>query len=90
MTTTTEKINLTARYNAQKEAKRAEAKANAIEYVNFELIPHLLRLADAGKCFTVETPPCGIYIEDVFEILSKKVECSISAIGCNGQFSVSW
>lgn len=89
-TTTTEKINLTARYNAQKEAKRAEAKTRAIEYVNSELIPRLLKLADSGSCFTVETPPRGTYIEDIFEVLGEKVECSMSITGYRGQFSISW
>lgn len=89
-TTTTERINLTARFEAREEAKRAEAKAKAVEYVNSELIPQLIKLADAGQRFTVKTPPRGTYIEDIFEALGEKVECSMSTTGYRGQFSVSW
>lgn len=89
-TTTTKKIDLTAKTEAYYAAKRAEKRARGIAYVEETLLPQLTALAETGSRFCCTKPPVDVDLDDVIKAIHERANCRASRSGYQGKISISW
>lgn len=89
-TTTTAKIDLSARANAYYTKQKSLKKEQAIAFVEQTAIPYLTKLADEGKRNCVMSFPNELYHSDVIEALYGRAKCEAKRTGTGAKLYVSW
>lgn len=86
----TEKVNLTSLAAAHHIAEQKAQKAQAADYVENELLPYLIRKAEAGRHVAIVQPTVEASLSDVIEALLKRVECEAKPTGWRSKIYISW
>ena len=89
-TTTTAKIDLSARANAYYAKQKSLKKEQAIAFVEQTAIPYLTKLADEGKRNCVMSFPNELYHSDIIEALYGRAKCEAKRTGTGAKLYVCW
>ena len=89
-TTTTAKIDLSARANAYYAQQNSLKKEQAIAFVEETAIPYLTKLADKGKRNCGMSFPSELYHTDIIEALCSRAKCDARRTGTGAKLYVSW
>ena len=89
-TTSTSKIDLSARANAYYAKLKTLKKEQAVAFVEQTAIPYLTKLADEGKRNCVMSFPNELYHSDVVDALYARAKCEARRTGTGAKLYVSW